>query len=144
MKKILKQFCRFSAVGIVAFLIDYGLLFMFTDTLHMHYLFSSMLSFSAATVFNYVYSTKYVFECREEQNRAGQFTVFLLLSACGLLLNSMLMKTLVESMELYYMSAKLCSAVIVSIWNFASRKIFLEENLVEKIFTRRRELLQNR
>lgn len=144
MKKILKQFCRFSVVGVVAFLIDYGLLFAFTDILHMHYLLSSMLSFSVATIFNYVYSTKYVFECREEQSKAGQFTVFLLLSACGLLLNSMLMKTLVESMELYYMFAKLFSAVIVSIWNFVSRKIFLEEKLLEKIFSRRRELLQNR
>lgn len=144
MKKILKQFCRFSVVGVVAFLIDYGLLFTFTDTLHMHYLLSSMLSFSVATVFNYVYSTKYVFECKEEQNKAGQFTVFLLLSACGLLLNSILMKTLVENMELHYMFAKLFSAVVVSIWNFASRKIFLEERVVEKLFTRRQELLRDR
>lgn len=144
MKKILKQFCRFSVVGVVAFLIDYGLLFAFTDTLHMHYLLSSMLSFSVATVFNYVYSTKYVFECKEEQNKAGQFTVFLLLSACGLLLNSILMKTLVENMEFHYMFAKLFSAVLVSIWNFASRKIFLEERVVEKLFTRRQELLRDR
>lgn len=144
MKKILKQFCRFSVVGVVAFLIDYGLLFAFTDTLHMHYLLSSMLSFSVATVFNYVYSTKYVFECKEEQNKAGQFTVFLLLSACGLLLNSILMKTLVENMEFHYMFAKLFSAVVVSIWNFASRKIFLEERVVEKLFTRRQELLRDR
>lgn len=144
MKKILKQFCRFSVVGVVAFLIDYGLLFTFTDTLHMHYLLSSMLSFSVATVFNYVYSTKYVFECKEEQNKAGQFTVFLLLSACGLVLNSILMKTLVENMELHYMFAKLFSAVVVSIWNFASRKIFLEERVVEKLFTRRQELLRDR
>ncbi|WP_075721289.1 GtrA family protein [Roseburia sp. 499] len=144
MKKILKQFCRFSVVGVVAFLIDYGLLFTFTDTLHMHYLLSSMLSFSVATVFNYVYSTKYVFECKEEQNKAGQFTVFLLLSACGLLLNSILMKTLVENMELHYMFAKLFSAVVVSIWNFASRKIFLEERVMEKLFTRRQELLRDR
>lgn len=144
MKKIVRQFCRFSVVGVVAFLIDYGLLFVFTDMLYMHYLLSSMLSFSVATTFNYVYSTKYVFECKEEQNKAGQFTVFLLLSACGLLLNSMLMKTLVENMEIHYMYAKLFSAVVVSIWNFASRKIFLEEKLLEKLFSRRRGLLQNR
>lgn len=144
MKKIVRQFCRFSVVGVVAFLIDYGLLFVFTDMLYMHYLLSSMLSFSVATTFNYVYSTKYVFECKEEQNKAGQFTVFLLLSACGLLLNSMLMKTLVENMEIHYMYAKLFSAVVVSVWNFASRKIFLEEKLLEKLFSRRRGLLQNR
>ena len=144
MKKILMQFCKFSMVGVVAFLIDYGLLFAFTDLLHMHYLVSSMLSFSVASVFNYIYSTKYVFECREEQRKAGQFTVFLLLSACGLLLNSMLMKTFVENMAFHYMVAKLFSAVIVSIWNFISRKIFLEEGIKERLFARRQELLRDR
>ncbi len=144
MKNILKQFCKFSVVGVAAFLIDYGLLFMFTEFLQMHYLLSSMLSFSVATTFNYVYSTRYVFVCGDEQNKAGQFTGFLLLSACGLLMNSMLMKMLVENMEFYYMFAKLFSGVLVSIWNFASRKLFLEEKIVEKFFSRRRELLQDR
>lgn len=140
MKKIFKQFCRFSAVGVVSFLIDYGLLFTFTESLHMHYLWSSMLSFSAATVFNYVYSTKYVFECSGER-RTGQFGMFLLLGFCGLLLNSIFMKVLVEHMELHYMLAKICAAFLVSLWNFGSRKIFLEENFRERISERRRGLL---
>lgn len=129
MNKIMRQFCRFSAVGLVAFLVDYGLLFVFTETLHMHYLLSSMLSFSAATVFNYVYSTKYVFACDGEKGRPGQFTVFLLLSGCGLILNFLLMRVLVEYLFLHYMTAKICAATIVSIWNFVSRKAFLEEKL---------------
>lgn len=144
MKKILKQFYKFSLVGVAAFLIDYGLLFVFTESLQMHYLLSSMLSFTVATVFNYIYSTKYVFECREEQSKAGQFIFFVLLSACGLLLNSILMKMLVERLELHYMFAKLFSAVVVSIWNFASRKVFLEEEFRARVSTRRRELLRDR
>lgn len=129
MKKIFRQFCRFSAVGIVAFLIDYGLLFTFTESFHLHYLWSSMLSFSVATVFNYVYSTKYVFECSKEKRKTGQFGMFLLLSACGLMLNSIFMNMFVERMELHYMLAKICATLLVSIWNFFSRKIFLEENV---------------
>lgn len=144
MKKLLKQFCRFSAVGVVAFLMDYGLLFVFTESLHMHYLLSSMLSFSVSTVFNYVYSTRYVFDCDQEKGRTGQFTVFLLLSVCGLLLNSLLMKIFVEQMMMHYMMAKLCAAILVSVWNFISRKVFLEENFRERISGKRRELLENR
>lgn len=123
-------------------MIDYGLLFVFTESLRLHYLLSSMLSFSAATVFNYVYSTKYVFQCKKEQNKAGEFTVFLLLSLCGLLLNAVLMKNLVENMAMHYMFAKLFSAMVVSVWNFVSRKIFLEDGFWEKLISRR--LLQNR
>lgn len=142
MKKILKQFCRFSAVGVVSFLIDYGLLFAFTETFHVHYLLSSALSFSAATVFNYVYSTKYVFACAAGQRGKGRFSIFLLLSGCGLLWNSMFMKTLVEHLELHYMLAKICAALLVSVWNFGSRKLMLEEEARQKIAGMRKELLQ--
>ncbi|MCI8483866.1 MAG: GtrA family protein [Lachnospiraceae bacterium] len=142
MKKVWRQFCRFSAVGIVSFLIDCGLLFALIESFEMHYLWSSMLSFSAATLFNYVYSMRYVFECGSEKSRTGQFSVFLLLSICGLLLNSIFMKIFVEHMELYYMFAKICATFLVSLWNFGSRKMFLEENTREKILRRRKELLQ--
>ncbi len=101
----------------------------FTETLHMHYLLSSMLSFTASALFNYVYSTKYVFCSRDRKNRAGQFAVFLLLSGCGLILNSLLMNALVEKLMLHYMVAKICAAMSVSVWNFVSRKVFLEEGL---------------
>ncbi|MEG0962746.1 MAG: GtrA family protein [Lachnospiraceae bacterium] len=143
MKKMLKQFCKFSVVGVMAFLIDYGLLYIFTESFGMHYLVSSMISFVIATIFNYVYSTKYVFDCKQEQNTKGQFTVFVLLSSCGLFLNSILMKNLVEHLAIYYMGAKLISGVIVSIWNFASRKIFLEEDIREKIAGKKRALLRD-
>ncbi len=129
MNQLIKQFCRFSVVGAAAFLLDYGLLFIFTETLHMHYLLSSMLSFTASAVFNYVYSTKYVFQSRGGKNRTGQFALFLLLSVCGLILNSLLMNVLVEDFMLHYMAAKICAAMTVSVWNFVSRKVFLEEKL---------------
>lgn len=140
MKKVLKQICKFSVIGVMAFLVDYTLLFWFTESMQMHYLLASMLSFSVATIFNYICSTKYVFECRQAQRRTGQFTIFILLSGCGLFLNSLLMKTIVENMHLYYMFAKLISAVVVSIWNFTSRKVFLEEGIRDRISSKKREL----
>lgn len=142
MKKIMRQFCRFSLVGVVSFLVDYALLFTFTETFHMHYLLSSMLSFSAATVFNYIYSTKYVFDCNVRHRKKGRFSIFLLLSGCGLLLNSIIMKMLVEHLGLYYMLAKICAALLVSFWNFISRKVFLEDGVRQRIAGRRKELFQ--
>lgn len=141
MKKMIKQFCIFSMVGAGSFLVDYALLFIFTETVHMHYLLSSMLSFSAATAFNYIYSTKYVFECAGEQKRKGEFSIFLLLSGCGLLMNSLIMKWFVEHLELHYMAAKICAALLVSFWNFSSRKVFLEDGIRQRIAGRRKELL---
>ena len=117
MKKMIKQFCIFSMVGAGSFLVDYALLFIFTETVHMHYLLSSMLSFSAATAFNYIYSTKYVFECAGEQKRKGEFSIFLLLSGCGLLMNSLIMKWFVEHLELHYMADRKSTRLNSSHWS---------------------------
>lgn len=127
MLDLLKQLFRFSVVGVLSFGIDYGLLFLLTELGDMHYLISASCSFTAATVFNYIYSMKYVFSGREDISRMGQFGIFLILSLCGLGLNTLLMRWGVERLAFHYMEAKLVSTLIVSVWNFATRKLFLEE-----------------
>lgn len=122
-----KQFFRFSVVGVLSFGLDYGLLFLLTEWGHMHYLASAALSYTAATVFNYIYSKKYVFSVREDVGRMGQLLLFLLLSLCGLGLNTALMRQGVERFEFHYMGAKILATLLVSVWNFVTRKLLMEE-----------------
>lgn len=131
MLQLLKQFFRFSIVGGLSFVIDYGLLFLLTESGDMHYLVSASCSFIAATVFNYIYSMKYVFSSREDIGKTGQFTIFLILSLCGLGLNAMLMRWSVEHLCMHYMAAKVLATLIVSIYNFVTRKLFLEGHSIE-------------
>lgn len=122
-----RQFFRFSIVGVLSFGIDYGLLLVLTEIMDMHYLISATGSFMAATVFNYIYSMKYVFYGRENMRRSSQFTIFLILSLCGLGMNTMLLRWMVEHSFIHYMKAKILTTLIVSIYNFVTRKLFLEE-----------------
>lgn len=122
-----KQFFRFSIVGVLSFGVDYGLLFLLTEWGNMHYLLSAGCSFAAATGFNYIYSKKYVFSLREDISRTGQFFIFLLLALLGLVLNMLLMHWGVERLAFHYMGAKVMATLLVSIWNFFTRKLFLEE-----------------
>ncbi len=126
MMKLLKQFGRFSLVGVLSFGIDYGLLFILTECGDMHYLVSASCSFTVATIFNYIYSMKYVFSGRKDISRTSQFTIFIILSLCGLGLNNLLMRWSVEHLQAHYMAAKVVATVIVSVYNFVTRKMFLE------------------
>lgn len=51
MKKIIAQFMKFGVVGFIAFVIDYGLLALLTETVGINYLISATISFSTSVVF---------------------------------------------------------------------------------------------
>lgn len=134
MLNLLKQVFRFSIVGGLAFGIDYGLLFVLTEVGDIHYLVSATCSFTAATVFNYIYSMKYVFSGRQDIGKFSQFMIFVILSACGLGMNNLLMRWSVENVHIHYMLAKVAATFIVSIFNFVTRKMFLENHQWKKKF----------
>jgi len=128
MKKIVHQFIKFGVVGIIASIIDFGLLAIFTEFLGIHYLVSAAISFIVATIFNYVASMKFVFESRYEKERKHQeLFIFVILSLVGLGLNQVLMWFFVEITVLHYIIAKVLATVLVMAWNFISRKIWLEK-----------------
>ena len=51
------------------------------------------------------------------------------MSIIGLGLNQLLMWLPVEKMEIYYMMAKIMVTVVVMVYNFITRKLFLEKKV---------------
>lgn len=127
MKKLISQILKFGVVGGIAFVIDYSLLFMLTEFLHIHYLVSGMVSFSASVIFNYILSIIWVFEVKKKRDEKKEFVVFIVLSIIGLGINQLIMWVLVDGLKLYYMLAKVAATAIVMVYNFITRKFFLEE-----------------
>lgn len=127
MKKLISQILKFGVVGGIAFVIDYSLLFMLTEFLHIHYLASGMVSFSASVIFNYILSIIWVFEVKKKRDEKKEFVVFIVLSIIGLGINQLIMWVLVDGLKLYYMLAKVAATAIVMVYNFITRKFFLEE-----------------
>jgi len=126
MKKLVKQILKFGLVGGIAFVIDYGLLFIFTEVFHIDYLISSVMSFSISVIFNYSVSVLLVFEVNKERKKSRNFIIFVLLSIVGLGINLVIMFFGVEIMQWYYMLVKLFATIVVMIFNFITRKFFLE------------------
>lgn len=125
-KKLLAQFLKFGIVGALAFIIDYGLLAFLTEVFHLNYLLSATISFTASVVFNYLASMRYVFTHKESMSRRREFVIFVILSVIGLIINNICMWAGVELAGIHYLITKIGATIIVMIWNFVTRKIFLD------------------
>ena len=126
MNKLIKQILKFGIVGIIAFIIDYVLLYVLTEYIGIYYLISSIISFTVSVIFNYIFSIKWVFDVKKKQG-TKEFIIFVVLSAIGLLINSVIMYLMVDIFNIHYMVSKLVSTFIVMIYNFITRKVFIEK-----------------
>jgi hypothetical protein len=125
-KKLIDQILKFGVVGGLAFLIDYGLLYVLTEFVGIHYLISSVISFTVSLIFNYILSIKWVFDVTKKQT-AKEITIFVILSVIGLGINQVVMYVGSDLLHIYYMLTKIVATAIVMVWNFVTRKIFIEK-----------------
>lgn len=126
MKKLFAQLMKFGVVGFIAFLIDYGLLAFCTEILHINYLVSATIGFTVSVVFNYLASMRYVFTHKEEMSRRREFIIFVVLSIVGLVINNVILWAGVELLHVHYLIVKIFATAVVMVWNFVTRKIFLD------------------
>ena len=127
MKILFTQLLKFGVVGVMATIIDFFFLFLFTDVFGMYYLLSAAISFVLSTLFNYVASMRFVFNSKfSKDEKSKELILFVILSVSGLVLNQVLLWFFVEKIALYYMAAKIVATFFLMTWNFISRKVWLE------------------
>lgn len=124
--KLLIQIFKFVIVGGIATLIDFVFLYIFREFCHFPVLISNTLSFCISVIYNYMASVKWVFDVNKEKNAKKQFIIFIVFSVLGLLLNNLIMWITVDFFNIYYLLAKIVATAIVMIFNFVTRKMFLE------------------
>mgnify|MGYP002582613145 FL=1 len=127
MKKLILQMVKFGAVGFLCFLIDYGIMLLLTELAGVNYLISCCISFSVSVIVNYLLSMHFVFAAKANMKKRTQFVIFVILSVIGLGLNQLFMWLFVDLVHIPYQIAKLAVTAIVMLFNFVTRKVFLEE-----------------
>ena len=119
------QIIKFGIVGVIATFVDMGVLVLLKELLHIDVLVSSAISFCVSVMVNYILSMTFVFKSKN-QNKVREIIIFILLSVGGLFLNQLILWIGVRFTPVYYLVVKLFALVIVPVYNFITRKIFLE------------------
>ncbi len=119
------QLIRFGIVGVIAAMVDVGVLVALKEALSVDVLLASAISFAVSVTVNYILSMSFVFKSKNG-NKVKEFAIFVLLSIGGLCLNQAILWLGVRFTEIYYLVIKFLAMVIVPIYNFITRKLFLE------------------
>jgi putative flippase GtrA len=126
MKKLISQIIKFGIVGVIAAAIDFSILAMLKEVFNVAVLVASVVSFSVSVFANYILSMLFVFKSAKE-NKIKEFVIFVALSIGGLLLNQLIMWLGTEFASVYYLWVKVFASILVPIYNFVTRKVFLEK-----------------
>lgn len=136
------QFFKYCVGGATAFVVDFSLLYIFTELIGIWYLWSATLSFIIAALVNYFIQRFWTFKSKEKK-AVRQFLLFLSVQIVGLFINNTTLYVLVEyvgtlipvlgGFALYliglkiswYLLAKGFASIIVLIWNFWASKMFV-------------------
>ena len=123
---VIAQFMKFGIVGFLAFAIDFAVMVLLTELFGVYPVVSTTISFVASLLFNYLASMRFVFKRRDDMGRVRELVTFAVLSLFGLFFNDMLMFAGTELLHVDYRIVKLFSTAVVMVWNFVTRKVFLE------------------
>ena len=127
----MKQIIKFGIVGAIATLVDFGILVLLKELLHIEVLIASSISFCVSVAVNYILSMAFVFQSKN-RNKVKEFVVFVLLSMGGLGLNQLILWVGVTFTPMYYLVVKSFAIVVVPVYNFVTRKIFLESKKAKR------------
>ena len=125
--KLFIQIFKFVIVGGTATVLDWILYYILYNYLKINPLIANIISFSISTVYNYWASTKWVFEVNKDKSSKRLFIEFVLFSAIALGLTELLLWIGIDVLSMNAMLTKIIATIIVMIFNFITRKIFLEK-----------------
>jgi len=127
------QLFRYTLVGGLAFLVDFSLLYILTDYLHIHYMISAAISFICGLIVNYLVSLYWVFSTRVVKKVQIEFIIYSAIGIGGLFLNELILWLCTDVIQIYYLFSKIISAAFVYLFNFFMRRqmLFNEKNKTE-------------
>ena len=139
MEKLLAQLVKYGLVGVVALLIDWGILVLLVGRFHMHNVAAGTISFLISLMFNYALSMKFVFKHRNDMARWMEILIFFITATIGLFANDVIIwistfgmnhDAMITQHAEYLLRTnigKFVATGVVAIWNFIIRKWLLDD-----------------
>lgn len=130
------QIIKFIVVGVGATAVDFVVSNIAKFIFQLPNNWAVTIGFIVALVFNYILSKIWVFEFDKKQSTQRQFILFVVLSVIGFLLNllifdfSAVILAFIAQEGFKFNLAKVIATTFVMVYNFISRKIFLERKTI--------------
>ncbi len=119
------QIIKFGIVGMITAAVDYFLLYALVEFYSMNYLTATAIGFFVGSTLNYILSLLFVFEGGRFKSKFTEFSVFIIFTAIGLVLNHLIMWFGVDILESNYLAIKIISLVLVTLFNFLTKKFLV-------------------
>ncbi len=120
-----RRIILYFLVSLVALVIDFALLLLFTEVFGIHHLIANPISFTSGAVFAYVGSVLWIFDTRRFDNRSVEFIGFILIGLAGLLVNEGAIWLAKDLAGFALVPAKLFAAGCSFCFNYSARRIVL-------------------
>lgn len=126
-QKLLIKIFKFVIVGGIATLISGVVFFICDHFFKMSVLLSNTIAFIISVIYNFWASVKWVFEVDKDKNRVRIFTEFIIFALLGYFLTQFLLWLMADFLKWNHMLAWLIATIIVMVFNFVTRQLFLEK-----------------
>jgi putative flippase GtrA len=119
------EFWRYLAASVASLSLDFGLLWLLTERVGLHYLSSAAISYSAGCVLHYALSVTLVFRARRVADRRMEFVGFFAIGLLGLAANQLVLKAAVELAGVSYLLGKVAATGVSFVLTFVTRRAVL-------------------
>lgn len=122
-KLLLSKLFKFGIVGCSGMIIDFGTTYLCKEILKINKFISNGIGFILAATSNYFLNRNWTFNSQSE-DIGTQYVQFMIVSAIGLGINSIVLYLLNEKLKWNFYFSKLIAIAITTIWNFFANLLF--------------------
>lgn len=119
-KNTLKQFIKFSFIGLLNTFVDLIVYIFFTRVLFWHYLIAAFFAFVIAASLSFILNSYWTFVLKDKIRQ--RYLKFFLVALGGLFLTEIFLYILVDIFFWHDLWAKILTVLIVVNWNFFLQK----------------------
>ena len=122
-KLLFSKLLKFGIVGCSGMIIDFGITYLCKEILRINKFISNGIGFILAASSNYFLNRIWTFNSQTEEI-GKQYIQFMIVSAIGLGINSLVLYILNEKIKWNFYFSKLIAIAITTIWNFFGNLLF--------------------
>lgn len=121
--KQIKQFLRYTIVGIFSVTINISVLYTFVELLSVHYLIGAFFAGVCSTTFAFYWDKRWTFKNKNKHYHT-QFVRFASVITFGSILHLFLLSFLVEIVQVWYLLSQMIIMPTLGIGNFLLNKFW--------------------